>query len=452
MSFRSQEAWPALRRRRHLRPIISFLVLPILAGLFIATPVQPVAGDELEDAKDQQAQLKDTIADQKTELSRLAGRQENLQSEIAATKAELKEINVDLGAVRRQIDDLVVRIAQAQQQYDDLVAKVATLEVILTSLGREAEEKAVELRDTKRLLADRIRDAYDADRSSPLETILTGGSFTDVIVEASYAVDIADENRILAEKIADQQAALETLEATVSTTQDETEGLRDETAARKAQLDRDKADLEEARQALERLEARTKQALDEQRRAYERLEASRQATAQSLADTTAAQKKLESKIESILRERAQQGNIPSQYNGTLIWPLSGTVTQNYGCTGFGWEPPKGECAHFHSGIDIAAPMYTPIKAAGNGTVLFAGANPYDRFPKAWIVIVAHSEGLLTWYGHVDNAVKPPAVSPGDYVTAGQTVAYVGMTGRTTGPHLHWMVEYKGDFVNPRLYL
>jgi murein DD-endopeptidase MepM/ murein hydrolase activator NlpD len=81
-----------------------------------------------------------------------------------------------------------------------------------------------------------------------------------------------------------------------------------------------------------------------------------------------------------------------------------------------------------------------------------GANPYDSNPKAWIVIIAHSVGLRTWYAHIDNYTYPPAVSLGQVVRAGQVIAYEGMTGRTTGPHLHWMVELEGDFVNPRMFL
>ncbi len=97
-------------------------------------------------------------------------------------------------------------------------------------------------------------------------------------------------------------------------------------------------------------------------------------------------------------------------------------------------------------------MYTPIEAAGNGTVLFAGPNPYDPYPKAWVVVIAHSQSLITWYGHVDNATKPPTVRAGDLVREGEVIAYVGMTGRTTGPHLHWGVQLYERFVNPRLLL
>ena len=64
-------------------------------------------------------------------------------------------------------------------------------------------------------------------------------------------------------------------------------------------------------------------------------------------------------------------------NGRFAWPASGIVTQEFGCTGFYLEPPRGSCAHFHDGIDIANGSGTPIRAAGDGVVAFVGWNPYD---------------------------------------------------------------------------
>jgi len=172
----------------------------------------------------------------------------------------------------------------------------------------------------------------------------------------------------------------------------------------------------------------------------------------AIARTEAAERRLASQIAALVARQRSLGNIPSQFNGSLSWPMSATITQEFGCTGFAWNPPLGNCRHFHNGIDLAAPMYTPIRAAGEGVVVFAGPNPHDPFPRAWIVIVAHSESLQTWYAHVDNAVRPPAVSAGDRVVGGQVIAFIGMTGRTTGAHLHWGVMHNREFVNPRLFV
>lgn len=440
-------------RRGHLRRL-SFLVLivPLIAGLFGAPAARPVAGDELSDAVARQKALEEQIKGQQGQVARLNALQSQLQAQIASTKKALAAVNADLVAVRAQIDAMVVQINEVKATYDNLVLELRVMDSNLARLVDEENTKRREFRERKVLLAERIRTAYETDQTSPLELFLSGASFTDVLSEVSYTIDVAEQDRALAEQIALDRETLAALHETVEATRGQTDELRKETAAQKRMLDRQLADLEVAKAQLVELEKKTAAALARQKQAYATLERNEAALRKSIAEGAAAQRQLGEKIERLVREQARQGNIPSEYNGTLAWPMGGSVTQNFGCTGFSWEPPLGDCEHFHRGIDIAAPMYTPIRAAGAGTVVFAGPNPYDPYPKAWIVIIAHSSNLLTWYGHVDNAVKPPAVQAGESVGEGQVIAYNGVTGRTTGPHLHWMVELNGNFVNPRLFL
>jgi murein DD-endopeptidase MepM/ murein hydrolase activator NlpD len=92
-------------------------------------------------------------------------------------------------------------------------------------------------------------------------------------------------------------------------------------------------------------------------------------------------------------------------------------------------------------------MYTPIRAAGHGRVVYAGA----LSDGAWVVIIAHSQQLVSLYGHLDNYRHPPPVRAGQFVYQGQIIGYEGMTGNTTGPHLHWSVKKNDTWVNPRLF-
>ncbi|MDE3194611.1 MAG: M23 family metallopeptidase, partial [Chloroflexota bacterium] len=108
--------------------------------------------------------------------------------------------------------------------------------------------------------------------------------------------------------------------------------------------------------------------------------------------------------------------------------------------------------HFHNGLDIAAPMYTPIRAPAAGRVVTVG-KPYLAWgDTAEIVIIAHGGNFSTLYGHLDDSARPPVVSVGQWVRAGQLIGYVGMTGWTTGPHLHFMTIVDGHAQNPLSYL
>lgn len=102
----------------------------------------------------------------------------------------------------------------------------------------------------------------------------------------------------------------------------------------------------------------------------------------------------------------------------------------------------------HEGIDIAAEMYTPVVAAAAGTVVVAG-HPYRaQGDNAAVVIIDHGRELSTLYGHLDDRAMPWVVRVGQHVEAGEVIGYVGMSGRSTGPHLHFMTIYRGAAIDP----
>ena len=121
-------------------------------------------------------------------------------------------------------------------------------------------------------------------------------------------------------------------------------------------------------------------------------------------------------------------------DGALQWPLSvaGTITSP---KGYRTDPFTGEVS-YHSGTDISAPEGTPILAAADGTVTIANATDSWGGSYGYYVKIDHGGGLTTLYAHCSNI----CVTVGQQVLAGQVVAYVGQTGRATGPHLHFEVQ------------
>jgi murein DD-endopeptidase MepM/ murein hydrolase activator NlpD len=424
----------------------------MLGGAFVATPVHTVRADDLSDAIKRQKALTAQIATQKAQVAALVKSQQALAATLDSTKTSLGAINADLTQVRGQVVESTVAVATAQANVQGLDTQVAKLDGQLADLEASEARKQSELDARKALLGDRIRQAYDTDRTSLLETFLSGQTFTDVLAEVSYHLDFAEQDRQLAQEIVADQQVLGVIHQTVEATRQETDTLRAAADAQRQKLQADLASLAAAQASLAKLEADTKRLLAQQQATYAQMAKDKVKLDAAIAASEKAEAALQKQIDALVAAQARIGRIPSVYNGTLSWPMPGTITQEFGCTGFAWEPRYGNCAHYHNGIDIAAPMYTAIRAAGAGTVLFAGPNPYDAAPKAWIVIIAHSSHLLTWYAHVDNSAHPPRVKAGDHVVKGEVIAYEGMTGHTTGPHLHWMVELDSVFANPRLFL
>src|SRR5438128_10843752 len=124
-----------------------------------------------------------------------------------------------------------------------------------------------------------------------------------------------------------------------------------------------------------------------------------------------------------------------------VWslPVRGVLTQPFGPTSFELEPPatyKGvSYAHFHAAIDIAARVDTTLTAASDGVVAFVGHLPDG----AMIVLIAHAGGYVSEYAHLDDTFALPPVKAGQAVNAGQVIGFIGLTGITTGAHLHFAV-------------
>jgi murein DD-endopeptidase MepM/ murein hydrolase activator NlpD len=431
------------------RAISALISVVLLGGLFVSTPPANVsASDPLSDAYAKQAALAAQISKSKAQIAALTASQTSLSGRIASTKATLSETISNVTAVKVQIVGMTVDVAKAQASVDSLNATVDQLDQELVDVQSDERAKSAELDARKAILAGRIRSAYDTDRTSMLETVLSSADFTDIISEVGYQLDFAGQDKALAEQIVADQQVLSVIHDTVVSTRAQTDQLTTLAAAQKTILDKELGDLAAARAQLVKLEAQQKALLAAQQAAYAKLAANKASLKANLAAAAKAQAQIEALIRKLVLEQLQQGGIPSQYSGSFIWPMPGIVTQEFGCTGFWAEPPLGSCAHFHKGIDIANAMDTPIRAAGAGKVILAGQSPYDS---AWIVVIAHSTHLVSWYGHIDNS-PGPRVHVGQYVYAGQVIAYEGMTGNTTGPHLHWAVQVDSTWVNPRLFL
>jgi murein DD-endopeptidase MepM/ murein hydrolase activator NlpD len=146
--------------------------------------------------------------------------------------------------------------------------------------------------------------------------------------------------------------------------------------------------------------------------------------------------------------RALEGGLSPSFTGDWtvfadapsLWPVQGPIGSSFGERE---DPINGE-GKFHTGIDIDAPYGTPIHAAGDGDV--SDASMGAGYGKE--VVLDHGHDLVTVYGHL-SAI---AVLPGQHVTRGQVIGYVGQSGRATGPHLHYEVRVHNVPVNPHKYL
>jgi murein DD-endopeptidase MepM/ murein hydrolase activator NlpD len=149
------------------------------------------------------------------------------------------------------------------------------------------------------------------------------------------------------------------------------------------------------------------------------------------------------------RRVAKKTKVRPGVNSGFAWPTRGRISQAYGCTGFGLNPPRGSCRHFHDGLDIAGYRGTAIRAAAVGVVSYIGWNPWDQQGRAFMIVVAHPGGYETLYGHV---LPTRRVRVGQMVQRGEVIGYMGNTGRSTGVHLHFELRRGRTTLDPLAFL
>lgn len=141
-------------------------------------------------------------------------------------------------------------------------------------------------------------------------------------------------------------------------------------------------------------------------------------------------------IKQALATFTAQDDIPL----TFAWPVEGPTSSPFGLRRFFNKQPRKP----HSGLDIAAPLGTPIQAPAAGKVIETG----NYFFNGNTVLIDHGQGLVTMYCHMNEIL----VQPGQQVDTGDVIGKVGKTGRVTGPHLHWGVSLNDARIDPHLFL
>jgi murein DD-endopeptidase MepM/ murein hydrolase activator NlpD len=349
-----------------------------------------------------------TTARQKREAARK--KQAELARKLDSLKASDDELDKAVRALEKQV---AAEQAAADSARRAVEAAVAALNATEAKLA-ETEKQIGTLHNAV------VRRAVD-NYVRPRNEIFGGVMATDDLGEASrrdtLRRQVSDRDRDVADQL--RAARLDLIDQ-----QEKAKKARDLVAdRRKAQL----AKLSEVQKALGE-KARLSSALESRLREY-------QEEADAVAREESGLVALIQRKESERASRSDGGTVDGRVSGAgLIWPVRGPVTSGYG---YRW-------GRLHAGIDIGAGTGTPIRAAKGGVVTYAGTmSGYGN-----VVIVSHGGGFTTLYAHQSRI----GTSDGAEVGQGQVIGYVGSTGRSTGPHLHFETRVNGNPQDPRRYL
>jgi murein DD-endopeptidase MepM/ murein hydrolase activator NlpD len=359
-----------------------------------------------------------------------------LQQQVEEASAEESDVLARLDATasrRRQLDarlgELDGEIARAQADLDAATSQLGGVEGDLRRASAKLADTEDGLERARRELVDRAVDAYVRQPSArAVSLILERGEFR----------DLAATQRFLQSSVAAQRHAVQQYRTLRGRLEEEQAGL----TVTREQVSAQRAVVNDQRDAL--LAGRNEQADVRRQVAAEEGEEKR-----LLADVRTKVKDFETQIAALKREsdaiaaflRARQTGRPMPAgNGVLARPVAAPITSGFGPR----RHPIFGTVRMHTGVDFGALSGTPIGAASPGTVVWAG----ERSGYGNTVIVDHGGTLATLYAHQSRI----AVKEGQAVNRGQTLGYVGSTGFSTGPHLHFEVRVNGNPVDPMRYL
>ena len=325
----------------------------------------------------------------------------------AEKQAEADELIKQLDALQTEIDDVTRRLDDATQAQNT----AASLMEEAKAREKAATERTSEL---QKQLNNRAVEAYRSGSITYLEVLFGSSSFSDFLLSWDMI------NRLNAY---DAQLTSDSKEA-----HREAEDARLLYAEQERIAAEKKAEIEELKASLDKKLA--DMALEIERLTEE--------VAELMAQEEAAAEA--ARLAALAAAAASGGRVSSELIadlGSLVHPCpSGYVSSTFGYRSFDDS--------FHMGIDFAAPTGTPVYAVASGTVIISG---YSGSAGNWVVI-AHGNGWVTKYMHASALY----VSAGQSVSAGQVIMAVGSTGNSTGPHLHFQIEYNGSAIDPAPFL
>lgn len=384
--------------------------------------------DKRYEIEQKKTELNQEIKEKENNIQSNQTKQEKILDQILALNKEIVSTETDIADLRADINETNTEINAMEKDIKELEEKIA---------NREA------------LLNDRLRAVQVSGGSiSYIDVLLGANSFLDFIDRLSAVNTLMEADRSIMNEQAKDKVAKEKKENELEDKLTLLEKDRVELIALKANLDSQKADkttlideLEEEQEKLKNSKERLEAEYEEVYEISEDLESKIIAEQQRIAELARQE---EQKRNS--NNNGSSTNVPTTSSGTWTTPAQGRFTSSYG-----WRNLGGN--EFHYGVDVANSTGTPIVAAADGVVSYAA--PLSTYGNA--VIITHSingEIYTTVYAHMNSI----GVTSGQTVSKGEQIGQMGMTGRVTGPHLHFEVHigtWKGQkqgSVNPLRYV
>lgn len=351
-----------------------------------------------------------------------------LEEQRDALKAERESMQADIDALKNEQAGILEQKRALDEQNEVYRQELELIEEQVSLYTRLVDEKAAELDEATAAEEEQlatykqhVRAMEENGKYTYLSIIFGSRSLSELMSNLDMIGEIMEADKRIYDQYTAAREKAEEIKAEYEVTLEQLSEKQDEYEAEKVELD---AKIAEASAMIEQLEAEISTNYD--------------LYLEVLAQEEALESDIQNKIAELERQEAAS-SITS--TGSYIWPLPGYSPGS----AYGWRMhPIFNEMRFHAGEDIGAPSGTPILAADSGvaSVYPDNGNGYGNY-----IMINHGGGRVTLYAHMSAF----AISGGATVTQGQVIGYVGSTGNSTGPHLHFEVRVNGATTDPKQY-
>ncbi len=387
--------------------LIRVIAIIIAAVLVISTVASVLAYADSSDNQDQIDAANANISALEEELSKIAAEKEKYEAELAAGKKELK----DAKAIKQKYDN---QMNTLQSQIDTTQSLISQYDSQIANYNGQIA-KTEESIDTKLdVYYARARANFEEGTANYLEILLSSESISDFLARLEIIESITAADNAFISGLREEKQTLTEYKAGVEQSKAEQQTLLNNLASQKAELN---VLVEESGAMVAEIE---------------------DGVNATIAQVEAAEKAWNDANEKLEAEIARKSTLEAYVGGSFLWPTAGIykISCKYGPR----IHPITKKNSFHHGVDVAAPMNTPILAANSGKVITATySSVYGNY-----VVIDHGAGNSSLYAHMTKYT----VKVGDTVTVGDTIGYVGSTGWSTGAHLHFEIRINNSTTDP----
>lgn len=361
----------------------------------------------------------DTAPLSKEELQKLEKQKDEVSDKLDQTNVKLEYVQDELSDTLLKVQQAQDKVMQYEQEMQEQQNQINTLQTSINDSLNKLVLASQDYNAKKDILAKRLVAMYEAGDTEYLDVLVKSSNIIDFVSRLYIIEEMADYDSDLINQVKIEKENIETTQNQLETAQKQIKEVKAKNEQTSIVLTN-----------MQTLQANYAKQLTENEK--------------KLQEQITAYKKEQAEIEAQIQASTNY-NVNIQYTGgEMLWPVaaSGTViTSNFGMR----EHPIQGIVKQHTGLDIAgAPIGTPIVAALDGVVTYAGwLGGYGN-----CVMINHGNGVVTLYGHGNKVVT----TVGKQVKQGEIIMEVGSTGNSTGPHCHFEVRINGQYTNPLNYV